>query len=66
MTFTQFFFYYLGSMIIFNILASLLEYGAKAYQQRKLQKAIKDGKVRLVTLDELYEMQENKDDKKWN
>ena len=66
MSFLQFLTYFIIASFIWQFVLIFLDLAFKKYAERKLKKSIESGKIRMITLDELYEMQENKDDKKWN
>lgn len=66
MTFLQFFGYYIASNLILQF--TLLGFFTlrKKYIQSQIEKAFKNGQIRMVTMDELVDQMGAGDKKTWN
>lgn len=68
MTFLQFFGYYIGSQVALQLIIVTYFLIKQRFQKSSLQKDIKGGKIKMVTMEDLMdELSENKEGKKtWN
>lgn len=66
MSFGQFLLYFLASEVVCQSIILSILFGRRALEQRRIQRMIKSGKVKVVTQDDLLAMLEEQDKKSWN
>lgn len=64
MSFLSFCLYFIGSMLVWKVIQIGFYLVYKKYMNYKFQKAVKDGKVKFVTIDDIFE--NKKEDGTWH
>lgn len=54
MSFITFLFYFLASISIYNMLTVLISLGVKKYLKNKLEKDIQSGKIKVISVSDVY------------